>query len=285
MIAGETWQLAKTALQDAIFAVAATGLLFAVGDTFILTSLNLVSMISELRKEATLEVFLVDEVTASDIVQLMRMVSELDGVIGVAEKTPEQALEEMSSILGSDLAEILGQNPLPHCLVLRFDPESYDVDYLNHLSANLAMRDEVMEVHFASDWLQGLKRTKNIAVVAAALFSILVSAAALFVFVNLQRQVYYRRIPVVANLLLLGINPWSLRISSLIWSAVVGIGSGLLGLALSMILWQLFNSHIAAVPFFPLPILPLVLAGPALLALISSLISWISAPNAWRTHT
>jgi cell division protein FtsX len=266
----ETWRLVRATSLLVILTVIAAGFLLALGDLSVLTAVNIAGVTSELKQESTLEVFLADGVTIDAIESIKGVIGGFDGVIEVSEIGPDQALDEMSSILGSDLIEILGHNPLPHCLEVRFKPESCNVDYLGGIASDLAVQDEVMEVYFAADWLRSLTRASLISTVVAVLVSAMTSAGILFVYANMQRYASSRRRAVTTGLLLLGVSPWTLRASRLIWTIVVGFLSGLLGLAISTALWMLFTRHVAAVPFFEPGILVLILVASVLLALAST---------------
>ncbi len=245
------------------------GLLLTFGYVFLLTTFNLVKAADEYKKEITLEVFLVDDIGREGIDRIREYLLEYAEVSDVREKSPDDALSEMSAILGSDLTEVLGYNPLPYSLEVKFVSELYDVDYLNRLSADLALRDEVMEVHFASEWIRNLSRITNIAVMISVGLSAAVAAGVLFVFVGLHRDVTVKRQNVNRGLYLLGMRPRSLQAVNVIWSVAVGLASGVIGVGATWVLWRLFDHYVLEIPFFDTSKAVLLACSPVVLSLLS----------------
>jgi len=273
MIFREAFRLFKSTLSETLLVLIIIGLLLTFGFVFLLTTFNLVRAADEYRKEVTLEVFLVDGIEREGVDRIKDYLLEYAEVSEVKEKSPDDALAEMSSILGSDLTEVLGYNPLPYSLEVKFISESYDIDYLNRLSADLALRDEVMEVHFASDWIRSLSRITNIAVMISIVLSVAVAAGVLFVFVGLHRDVSIRRRSVNRGLFQLGMRPRALQMVSLIWSACTGLIAGIIGVAMTWILWRLFDRYVLEIPFFDKPQIILLIIAPVFIATLSMIIS------------
>jgi cell division transport system permease protein len=273
MILGEFWRDLKSGVVELLSALIAAGLLFALGDCAVLATMNLAMFSSELKSESALEVFLIDEITESGIDSAVAYVSSLSGVSEVSTKDPEAAMTEMSAILGSDLTDILGFNPLPYSLEVKFEPGSYDAGYLNRISSELALRDEVMEVQYASEWLDNLERLTDTSYVITGVLLALVVISSLFIFVSLHRYISERRRDIVLNLRLLGISPWRLRTISVMRALIIGIVAGVAGIGITMLLWKLCCEYIVTVPFLTPELIVLVIAVPVVLALISLLIS------------
>lgn len=273
MILRETLRLARSVLSETFLVMVIVGLLLTFGYVFLLTTFNLVKAADEYKKEITLEVFLMDGIEREGIERIREYLLEYAEVSDVREKSPDDALAEMSAILGSDLTEVLGYNPLPYSLEVKFVSESYDIDYLNRLSADLALRDEVMEVHFASEWIRNLSRITNIAVMISVGLSAAVAAGVLFVFVGLHRDVTVKRLNVNRGLFLLGMRPRSLGIVNLIWSAGAGLASGVIGVGATWVLWRLFDRHVLDIPFFDTSKAILLAISPVVLALLSAAIT------------
>ena len=119
--------------------------------------------------------------------------------------------------------------------------------------------------------LENLDKLTTVSIIIAIVLMTMVSAGALFVFANLQRQVSQKRRDVVANLQLLGIDPWTLRVSSVVWAIIVGVMSGGLALGATALLWQLFCKRVVAIPFYEADIMLILLLIPVMLSLISVL--------------
>ncbi len=273
MILGEFWRGLKSGIVELLSALIAAGLLFALGDSAILATITLSSFSSELKSESVLEVFLIDEITQDGIDSAKTYISSLSGVSNMTVKDPEAAMDEMSAILGSDMTDVLGFNPLPFSLEVRFEPGSCDADYLNRISSGIALRDEVMEVQYASEWLDNLEKLTRTTYIITGILLALVIISSLFIFVSLHRHISTRRRDIVRNLRLLGIPPQSLIVISMMRAIFVGIIAGAAGVGITILLWKLCCNYVVTIPFLTTGFTVLAIAAPVLLALISLLIS------------
>jgi cell division transport system permease protein len=273
MMLHETLRLIRNNAFDLLFTALVAGLLFTLGDIAALTAQDVLALTSDLKKEMTMEVYFADGVAGSDVERVSQSVRKFDGVTDVVKRSPEDALREMSTIMGSDLTEVLGFNPLPYSLEVKFDMDNHDEQYLSQVSANLAIQPEVMEVHFAADWLSSLRKLSSISAVVSSILGVLISACTLFVFAGMQRQMSSRRGAVNKGLLLLGMKPSSIYVSGLSVSLLTGLLSAILALAVTYSLWKTCQAYSLTVPFLSAELLVAALILPVGLSCVAFLAS------------
>jgi len=276
MVVSETWRLFKSEFSELLLAVLAAGMLFTMGNVFVLATIDLDAFSTDLKREAVLEVYFEDDVQREQIDSIKTMIASSEGVVAITEKGPDDALDEMSSILGSDLTEVLGFNPLPFSLEVAFVPETHRTSALDSLSTELVKQEAVMEVHFASEWIDNLNRLNRLALVVCVVICAMILLGAAFVFASLQRHIYTKRLQVIHNLVLLGMRKAVVRTSVLLLSGITGALSSIVALAVTFVLWKLAIRYIARFPYFELSTLGLVIVVPIVVAIASSLVTYRS---------
>jgi cell division protein FtsX len=265
MIFGESVRLFRSTFIASIHAVLAAGLMASLACISVLAALNVIDLTSRFRSETVLEVFLIDGVTEEQVNTLAEDVARIQGATGVDVKSPEQALDEMSGILESDLTEVLGTNPLPYSVLISFNPDSIGVDFLRRTATELADRDEVMEVHFPEDWLADIDLVTRGSLVAGILVSLLAVAGAVFVFVSVRRYAETRYMSTLRTLLLLGMRPVTARLILLVWGLGIGMAAGIFGLCVVAALWIAAGSYVNSFSFLPIAAVILAAIIPAII--------------------
>ncbi len=275
MILRETFRLFRSTVWQLIPTVMVASLLLALGYTILLGLHNLIFSSEEIKQGVTLDIYIADDAEESRITELKTMLESNSEVVAVSDKSPEEALEEMSSILGSDLTEVLGYNPLPRSLEVRFSSESANVSYLGQLAADIAARDEVFEVQYAAEWLNNFSDFLVLSERIAITLSALLAVGVLLIFINIQGRIAIERRGSVRTLLLLGASPNVGAVSLHIWSIVMGLLSSGAAIFIVWGLWRIVSEKMLEIVFFERDQIAILILVPVLLAVLSAMIKMI----------
>ncbi|WP_313344994.1 permease-like cell division protein FtsX [Sedimentibacter sp.] len=99
-------------------------------------------------------VYIEDDVEEAQIEQLGKSFKEIEGVMGVAFRTKEYALEKLKEDWGKDawMLENLRKNPLPNTYIVQLK----DVQYSDHVKGKLETFDGVESVQYYKDAVNSL---------------------------------------------------------------------------------------------------------------------------------
>ena len=111
MVVSEAFRFIRRQSVDVTLTVLTAALLFALGDLFLLSVANLVTVAGDLRRAVSVEVYLRDKISSTAIDSLKSLIRDREGVSNVLDKSPDSAMREMSFVLGTDLSDIVGRNP------------------------------------------------------------------------------------------------------------------------------------------------------------------------------
>jgi cell division transport system permease protein len=231
--------------------------------------------------QASLSVFLKDEVPARSAEDLVKRISGWTEVESVQLITPEQALQEFSAHSGfANALEALDENPLPAVLIVLPAGAHSDAAAAATLQQRLRDLPEVQLAQLDLEWVQRLNAMIEIARRGILVISALLALAVLLVIGNTIRlEIQNRRQEIVVTKLIGATNPFVRR--PFLYS---GLWYGLLGALLAWLLvsagFWLLSGPVAALAGlyqseFALRTLPLLsmtilLGGGGILGLLGS---------------
>lgn len=176
--------------------------------------------------QASLSVFLKDEVPAKSAQHLAERIGEWTEVASVQLITPEQALAEFSAHSGfSDALEALDENPLPAVLIVLPESANSRPDAAEALQQRLRNLPEVELAQLDLEWVQRLTAMIEIARRGILVISALLALAVLLVIGNTIRlEIQNRRQEIVVTKLIGATNPFVRRpfLYSGLWYGVLG---------------------------------------------------------------
>jgi cell division transport system permease protein len=183
--------------------------------------------------QASLSVFLKDEVPARTAESLVKRITEWPEVSSVQLITPEQALEEFSTHSGfANALEALDKNPLPAVLIVVPDSVHSEPDAARALQERFSALPEVELAQLDLEWVQRLAAMIEIARRGVLVISTLLALAVLLVIGNTIRlEIQNRHQEIVVTKLIGATNPFVRR--PFLYS---GLWYGLLGALLAWLL-------------------------------------------------
>ncbi len=232
-------------------------------------------------EQASLSVFLKDEVPARTAQDMAKRITGWPEVTSVQLITPEQALEEFSAHSGfADALEALDKNPLPAVLIVVPDSAHSEPDAAGELQKRLRGLPEVELAQLDLEWVQRLTAMIEIARRGLLVISALLALAVLLVIGNTIRlEIQNRRQEIVVTKLIGATDPFVRR--PFLYS---GLWYGLLGALLAWLLisagfWLLTGPVATLAGLYqsdfslrtlPLLSLAILLGGGSLLGLLGS---------------
>ncbi len=193
-----------------------------------------------LEHKAQISLFLRQRVTEGQARELQQQLAERSEIVAVEFISRQQALEEFRSLseFGSAL-DTLGENPLPHVLLVYPRVDQHDTEQLETLRADLAALPQVELAQLDLAWLQRLFAIIEILQRSVAFISLFLTFAVILVVANtirLMSQNYREEIEVFK---LVGASDAYVRRPFLYSGLLYGFAGGLLALLMVLLatLW------------------------------------------------
>lgn len=206
--------------------------LYVLGFSRYLTS-NVNSLLKSWEDNLEVRVFLDDGVTGDRAAELARLLGSNPAVASAHVVSPEEGLKVLTAIAPAfgSLSKELGQNPLPTSLSLKLR-SPIDLDRVHGLVESAGKEKGVSQVLFDWDWVQRLRTySRFVALLGWILFGAL-GVAAVFTVGAITRIIALSRREEIAILHFVGATGWSIRGPFFAGGTVLGLGAGLLALAL-----------------------------------------------------
>ncbi len=210
----------------------------------------------ELKSGFTVDVFLVDELSAGEVESMRSELMALGGVTEARYFSRQDALYKMRETFGLEMIQGIDENPLPASFVLKID-ESIFESYKSigsrasdPLIARIAELPGIEDIVFSGEMLHSLSRIIDSVEILGIAIGVLVAFSAIFIVANTVRIAISDRRKAVEIMQLVGAT------RSYILTPFVSLGGllGLFGAALAaLFLWLSTNfvsQHLIKVFFF-----------------------------------
>ncbi len=217
---------------------------------------NLSRVENELKSNLTVDVFLVDELSADEVESMRSELMALEGITEARYLSKQDALYKMRETFGLEMIQGIDENPLPASFVLKIDDslfESYRSEgpgASDSMLARIAGLPGVEDVVFSGEILNDLNRIINSVEILGMAIGLLVAFSAIFIVANTVRIAISDRRKAVEIMQLVGAT------RSYILTPFVSLG-GLLGLSgaalATLFLWlstTFVSRHLIAIFFF-----------------------------------
>lgn len=257
-----------------VLTVTVMGLALALPVVFWLVLSNAQQLAGTAVRSHSISVFMQVDVDADAAAKLAAQVRKRSDVAGVATRSPDQGLAELTSMQGfAQAAQVLDTNPLPWVLIVTPLAKATP-DQVHALATALQGMDQVDQVQDNAAWQRRLQSLLAVGQRAGLLLALLLTLAALMVVGNGIRLEVEERAAEIGVLKLVGASPAFIRRSYVYTGVWYGLAGGLLALLLTGIVeWALagpvhalvasYGSQWAfgALPLQQLVWVPLVAAG------------------------
>ncbi len=195
---------------------------------FSTVSLSFFDIIQELRSRMELEVFLADSLTEAQAAGITGKIRELDGVRDAVYVTREEAASIFSRDFGEDVVRILGSNPLPRSIRLKFQPEYARPDSIAKVVPLISGLAPGLEVRYNQKYLGQIEQNGKLFTLLTGGMGLLIAVATVVLIGYTIRLALYSRQEKIRTMRLVGAPAWFIGAPYVIEGALQGILSGLL---------------------------------------------------------
>ncbi|MCX6350407.1 MAG: permease-like cell division protein FtsX [Bacteroidetes bacterium] len=185
------------------------------------------SIKKEIKENILLSVYFKDEVKQADILRLQKELEAKQFVLKAEYISKEQGLKYWKDDLGKNPQDLLGFNPFPNSLDVKFKEEYVNDLHLNTLKKQLEENLFVREVSYDVDIVKNIDH--NIRMIGLILLSI----SLLMIFVSLAlinntiRLTLYSKRFLIKSMQYVGATWWFIRRPFIMQGVILGLASGL----------------------------------------------------------
>lgn len=204
---------------------------------------NANALISDVKKDAQLSVFLMQSATQSNIDTAKSTLEKLSNIAEVTFVSKQTALKQLVETSDNpELINALEENPLPHAFFIK--PLSIDNHAIQSLKSEIEKMDHVAEVIVDSAWVNRLNSLLNIGKKAVWIFGCLLGFALITVISNTIRMQILTHKDEIEVSELFGATTSFIRRPFLYLGTLYGIGGGIVACILLWLILYLFNQSV-----------------------------------------
>ena len=198
-----------------------TAMLLILGLFFVIT-VN-INMFSEAVKQdfEQIEIFLLDETTQEQTIQMMAQIEDYYGVAEVAYRTEEEALEIMKERWGESgyLLDSLGENPLPSSILITVDT----LEQAGAVAEYAAGFEGVEDVRFYQETVEKLTEVTDFIQLAALVIMAFLVVVSVVVVSNTVKLTVFARAKEIEIMKYIGATNWFIRGPFLAEGILIGL--------------------------------------------------------------
>lgn len=152
-------------------------LLFLLFDLVWISSLSADKYFGQLISNISMEIFLEDSLPDSTVSVVLNVVGGLEGVEKSEYISKEDAREKLHALIGTDLLEGLGENPLPRSINLTFGETYLNSGFLSQFEGNLKRLQGISDIYYAKRWLEKVEFIRSLTTKLVVFTGIVISLA------------------------------------------------------------------------------------------------------------
>ena len=179
-----------------IFSVTLSLLLLGLFSFFLLSSFNVKNY---LESNTEINIYLNKKISPSQIEQIKRTLYTKEYSLTNTESTlnyvsSEEAAKNFQSEIGEDFVDFLGNNPLRDLIILKINPDYFDLERLNIIESDILKIPGVYQVEYSKELIDNInKNVANISFVFIGLFLILLIISVILINNTLRIALFSQR--------------------------------------------------------------------------------------------
>ena len=179
-----------------IFSVTLSLLLLGLFSFFLLSSFNVKNY---LESNTEINIYLNKKISPSQIEQIKRTLYTREYSLTNTELTlnyvsSEEAAKNFQSEIGEDFVDFLGNNPLRDLIILKINPDYFDLERLNIIESDILKIPGVYQVEYSKELIDNInKNVANISIVFIGLFLILLMISVILINNTLRIALFSQR--------------------------------------------------------------------------------------------
>ncbi len=192
-------------------------------------SLSFYDVMQELRRKVELEVFFSDSMSESRAAEAAKQMTAIRGVQDSHFVSKDEAASIFTSDFGEDVVKILGSNPLPRSVKLKFLPEYTSPDSIEKKIVPLVRKIAPdADIRYNQALLQRIEKNARLFTILTGGIGILISLSTIVLVGYTIRLAMYARQERIRTMRFVGATGWFIGAPYVIEGALQGVVSGLL---------------------------------------------------------
>ncbi len=193
---------------------------------FSTVSLSFFDVIQELRSRVELEVFLGDSMSDSQAIDTVGQIKMLKGVKEASYVSKEDAAQMFNHDFGEDIVKILGSNPLPRSIRLKFLPDYATPESIGRIVPEIRNIAPDADVRYNQSFLGQIEKNAQLFTLLTGGLGVLISLATIVLIGYTIRLAMYSRKEKIRTMRLVGATGWFIGAPYVIEGALQGLLSG-----------------------------------------------------------
>ena len=195
---------------------------------FSTVSLSFLDVIKELHSRVELEVFLSESMKEPQAMDALQQVKSLKGVREALYVSKDEAAQTFTHDFGEDIVKILGSNPLPRSIRLKFNPEYARPDSIERIVPQIQAIAPGVDIRYNQLFLDQIEQNARLFTLVTGGIGILISLATIVLIGYTIQLAMYSRQEKIRTMRLVGATGWFIGAPYIIEGALQGLLSGLL---------------------------------------------------------
>ncbi|MEI6651629.1 MAG: permease-like cell division protein FtsX [Chlorobiaceae bacterium] len=191
-------------------------------------SLSFFDVIQEIRSRVELEVFLGESVTEPEAMNITSRIEKLKGVREAIYVSKDAAAKSFTRDFGEDVVKILGSNPLPRSIKLKFLPDYARPEHIERIVPAIRDITPDVDIRYNQSFLGQIEENARLFTILTGGIGVLISAGTVVLIGYTIRLAMYSRQEKIRTMRLVGATGWLIGAPYIIEGALQGLLSGLL---------------------------------------------------------
>ena len=208
---------------------------------FSTVSLSFLDVIQELRSRVELEVFLGDSMNEHQAMDVAHQIKMVKGVREAVYVSKDEAAKTFTHDFGEDIVRILGSNPLPRSVKLKFFPDYARPDSLQRIIPKIQSIAPGGDIRYNQLFLGQIEQNARMFTLMTGGIGVLISLATIVLIGYTIRLAMYSRQEKIRTMRLVGATGWFIGAPYVIEGALQGLISGVLAATVVYLLMSFFK--------------------------------------------
>ena len=195
---------------------------------FSTVSLSFFDVIQELRNRVEVEVFLGDSVNESQAIDTAGQIKVIKGVKEAVYVSKDDAAQTFTRDFGEDIVKILGSNPLPRSIRLKFLPDYATPESIERIVLQIRKIAPDTDIRYNQSFLGQIEKNARLFTLLTGGIGILISLATIVLIGYTIRLAMFSRKEKIRTMRLVGATAWLIGTPYVIEGALQGLLSGAL---------------------------------------------------------
>ncbi len=195
---------------------------------FSTVSLSFLDIIGELRSRVEVEVFLGDSMNEAQTMDAVRQIKLVRGVSEAYYVSKDEAAETFAQDFGENIVRILGSNPLPRSVRLKFLPEYARPESIRRIVPKIQAIVPDADIRYNQSFLGQIEENARLFTLVTGGMGALISVATIVLVGYTIRLAMYSRQEKIRTMRLVGATGWFIGAPYVVEGALQGVLSGVL---------------------------------------------------------